>query len=174
MKLSFLTVSTTILMCLIFFNLNAQAPFITTWKTDNPGTSNSTSITIPTTGTGYNYDVDWNNDGVYDQLGITGSVTHDYGVAGTYTIRIKGSFPRIFFNNTGDRQKILSIDQWGDIVWSSMASSFYGCSNIGYNATDAPDLSNVINMSFMFAFCTVFNGNLGNWNTSSAEILLTR
>ncbi len=66
MKLSFLTVSTTILMCLIFFNLNAQAPFITTWKTDNPDTSNSTSITIPTTGTGYNYDVDWNNDGVYD------------------------------------------------------------------------------------------------------------
>jgi len=36
----------------------AQQPFITTWKTDNPGTSNSTSITIPTGGGGYNYEVD--------------------------------------------------------------------------------------------------------------------
>ncbi|MGE0590613.1 MAG: hypothetical protein AB7O48_18675, partial [Cyclobacteriaceae bacterium] len=27
-----------------------QAPFITTWKTDNPGTSNDDQITIPTTG----------------------------------------------------------------------------------------------------------------------------
>ncbi len=167
MKLSFLTVSTTILMCLIFFNLNAQAPFITTWKTDNPGTSNSTSITIPTTGSGYNYDVDWNNDGVYDQLGITGNVTHNFGVAGTYTIRIKGSFPRIYFNNAGDRQKIISIDQWGDIVWSSMEYSFFGCSNLQYNATDAPNLSNVTSLRFMFAFCDVFNGNIGNWNTAS-------
>lgn len=52
--------------------------FITTWKTDNAGTSNSTSITIPTTGGGYNYDVDWDNDGTFDQLGITGDVTHDF------------------------------------------------------------------------------------------------
>ncbi len=63
--------------------------FVTTWKTDNAGISNSTSITIPTTGTGYNYDVDWNNDGTFDEFGITGSATHDFGVAGTYTIRIQ-------------------------------------------------------------------------------------
>ncbi|MDZ7646256.1 MAG: FG-GAP-like repeat-containing protein [Cytophagales bacterium] len=28
-------------------------PFITTWKTDNPGSSNDNQITIPTTGSGY-------------------------------------------------------------------------------------------------------------------------
>ncbi len=54
------------------------SPFITTWKTDNAGTSGSTSITIPTTGAGYNYDVDWNNDGTFDEFGLTGSVTHDF------------------------------------------------------------------------------------------------
>ncbi len=52
--------------------------FVTTWKTDNAGTSGSTSITIPTTGAGYNYDVDWNNDGTFDEFGLTGSVTHDF------------------------------------------------------------------------------------------------
>ena len=43
--------------------------FIITIKTDNPGSSGSTSFTIPATGTGYNYEVDWDNDGVYDQWG---------------------------------------------------------------------------------------------------------
>ena len=88
--------------------------FVTTWKTDNPGTSNDFSITIPTIGTGYNYDVDWDNDGTFDELGLSGSVTHNFGVAGTYTIRIQGAFPRIFFNYSGDRKKILSIDLMGN------------------------------------------------------------
>ncbi len=67
----------------------ASDHFVSTWKTDNAGTSGSTSITIPTAGAGYNYDVDWNNDGTFDEFGLTGSVTHNFGVAGTYTIRIQ-------------------------------------------------------------------------------------
>lgn len=73
----------------VSYDITLSTPFITTWKTDNAGTSNSTSITIPTTGAGYNYDVDWNNDGIFDEFGLTGSVTHDFGVAGTYTIQIQ-------------------------------------------------------------------------------------
>lgn len=104
--------------CNIFFvlilvnpNNNFAQSFITTWKTDNPGTSGNTSITIPTTGFSYNYDVDWNNDGTFDEFGITGSITHDFGIAGSYTIAIQGTFSRIYFNNGGDRQKILNINQ---------------------------------------------------------------
>ncbi|MEQ1746989.1 MAG: BspA family leucine-rich repeat surface protein [Saprospiraceae bacterium] len=143
--------------------------FITTWKTDNPGTSNSTSITIPTTGGGYNYEVDWNNDGTYDQSGINGSVTHDFGAAGTYTIRIRGSFPQIYFNNDGDRQKLLDISQWGSIAWASMFCAFWGCSNLNITATDLPNLSGVTNMSTMFRGCTALNGptNIGSWNTAT-------
>ena len=99
--------------------------FVTTWKTDNPGASSSTSITIPTNAAyAYSYDVDWDNDGTFDQFGITGDVTHNFGVSGTYTIRIQGSFPSIYFNATLDSQKILSIDQWGTIAWSSMYHSY--------------------------------------------------
>jgi len=47
------------------------SPFITTWKTDNEGTSCNSCITIPTTGAGYNYEVDWDNDGIYEESGIT-------------------------------------------------------------------------------------------------------
>lgn len=148
--------------------LFSQAPFITTWKTDNPGVSCNTCIKIPTyPGETYIYSVDWNNDGVYDQTGITGSVTHNFGTAGTYTIRITGTFPRIYFNYGGDKLKIINIDLWGDIAWSSMANSFFGCNNLNCNATDAPNLSNVTDLSWMFADCPAFNANLNNWNTSN-------
>ena len=78
---------------------SAYAPdeFVTTWKTDNPGVSNSTSITIPTTGTGYNYDVDWDNDGIFDQTGLTGSVNHNFGTAGTKQFVSKGRFQEYIF-----------------------------------------------------------------------------
>ncbi|MDP5081819.1 MAG: BspA family leucine-rich repeat surface protein, partial [Winogradskyella sp.] len=183
------------------FSLNAQTEFITTWKTDNPGTSNSTSITIPTfPGETYNYDVDWNNDGVYNliDIGKTGSVTHDFGAPGTYTIRIRGTFPRIYFNGNGftglgDSRKLISIDQWGAISWTSMEYAFSGCYNLQVNATDAPNLSGVTslegmflgnfinlnqnfnnwdtstitNMSLMFTDAHSFNGNISNWDTSN-------
>jgi len=147
----------------------AQTEFITTWKTDNPGTSNSTSITIPTfSGETYSYDVDWNNDGNYDLIdtGLTGDVTHDFGTPGTYTIRIRGTFPRIFFNFSGDREKITSIDQWGTIAWSSMEQAFAGTSNIVGNASDTPNLTGVTSMLGMFSNSS-FNQNIGNWNTST-------
>ena len=122
-------------------------PFITTWKTDNPGSSNSTSITILTVGSGYNYEVDWENDGVFDTTGVTGDITHDYGIADTFTVAIRGDFPRIQFNNiftnTGDKDKILSIEQWGDISWTSMSRAFLGCTNfcLLYTSPSPRDLS---------------------------------
>jgi surface protein len=149
------------------------APFITTWRTDNPGTSNSTSITIPMFGTIHNYEVDWNNDGIYEQTGITGSVTHDFGVAGTYTVRLRGNFPNIFFNNGGDRQKLLDIPQWGGIAWTFMNSAFFGCSNLNISATDMPNLSGVADMRQIFRNCTTLNGpaNIGTWNTANVTLM---
>ena len=142
--------------------------FITTWKTDNPGASNSTSITIPTfSGETYNYDVDWDNDGTFDEFGLTGNVTHDFGIAGTYTVAIQGDFPRIYFNNGGDRRKIVSVEQWGNIAWSSMNSAFFNCSNLNINATDNPDLSNVADMFKMFIDVRAFNTTMNNWDVSN-------
>ena len=152
----------------------SQRPFITVWNTVSPaGYCCSTSITILTTGSGYNYDVDWNNDGVYDQFGLTGNVTHDYGTAGTYTVAIRGAFPRIYFNGYPDATpfKILDIIQWGDQVWSSMESAFLGCRNLNITATDIPNLTNVTSMLGMFYGCRNLNGpaNIGSWNVSTVN-----
>ena len=140
--------------------------FVTTWKTDNEGVSGDSSITIPTDGGGYNYSVDWNNDGVFDQTSITGNVTHDFGTAGTYTIRIAGDFPRIYFNSPSDNKKLININQWGTNPWTSMQNAFYGADNLAITATDTPNLSNVTDTSFMF-YTTDFTGDLSNWDVSN-------
>ncbi len=155
-----------------FTTTNPAADFVITVKTDNPGSSSSTQFTIPTLGSGYNYNVDCNNDGTLEATGVTGNYTCNYATAGTYTIRIEDNtgagtgFPRIYFSSGGDDQKLLTIQQWGTGKWTSMNSAFYGCSNMTMTATDSPDLSGVTDMSGMFKFTDVFNGNIGSWNTS--------
>ena len=141
--------------------------FVITVKTDNPGTSSGTQFTIPTTGIGYSYDVDWDDNGSWDVTGATGNVTCNYASVGTYTVRIRGDFPRIYFNNSGDSQKILSIEQWGTGVWTSMESAFYGCSYLHGNAADSPDLSSVTDMTYMFRDASAFNQDIGGWNTGN-------
>lgn len=138
-------------------------PFITTWMT----TSADESITIPTTGGGYNYHVDW-GDGTSGS-GYTGDATHTYSSPGTYTVSISGDFPRIYFNLSGDRFKIMTIEQWGDIQWTSMNGAFAGAENLVSNATDVPDLSMVTDMSGMFSYARKFNGDskINTWNVSN-------
>jgi surface protein len=142
----------------------SQTSFITTWVTN----LNNQLIQIPTTGSGYNYDVDWENDGVFDNFGITGTASHIYPIAGIHTIAIRGSFPRIYFLQlNGSDIKIRSVEQWGNIAWSSMESAFYGCTNLKINATDAPDLSKVTDMSQMFYGASSFNQDISSWNVSN-------
>lgn len=151
----------------VVINDSAEDHFVTTWKTDNTD-ADDTNIEIPTIGDGYNYDIDWNNDGVFDELGITGDISHDYIEPGTYTIRIRGSFPRIFIaNNEIIRNKLLSVDQWGSIQWQSMERAFQGAVYLVLNASDTPDLRNVSNMRSMFQFAYSLNQNINNWDVSN-------
>ena len=143
-------------------------PFVTTWKTDNDGASCNECISIPTTGEGYSYDVDWDNNGTYDEFGLTGDAEHDYGMPGTYTIAIRGEFPRMFFDfSEKDQQKLLSIDQWGDISWTSMERAFTRCTNMTINTTENPDLSLVTSLNSMFHTCTSLDTDLSNWIVSN-------
>ena len=138
-------------------------PFITTWEI---ATANET-ITIPTTGAGYSYTVDW-GDGISDTTIYTGDASHSYDNVGEYDVQIRGTFPRIYFNNTGDKAKIIAIKSWGSIEWQSMQRAFYGCINLnGVTATDTPNLSSVTTMRSMFYGAIAFDQDIGDWDTSN-------
>ena len=135
--------------------------FITTWRTDTAGES----ITIPVGDATGTYDVIW-GDGTAS-AGVMGDQTHTYAVSGNHTVAISGGFERIYLNDQQSNADLLaSIDQWGDTQWISMESAFHGASAMTYGATDAPDLSGVTDMSFMFTDASSFNGDLSSWNVS--------
>ena len=102
-----------ILLSLLSFNTHAALTdhFVTTWKTDNPGSSNDTSITIFTNSSyTYAYDVDWDNDGVFDNF-LIATITDDNGnyvfddlPAGAYVVEIvSASLPSgVTWTQTGD------------------------------------------------------------------------
>ncbi len=172
MSFNFAILKKTLLLACIILGLfftpktaHAAGEFITTWKTDNAGTSANNQITLPTTGDGYSFDVDWGD--ASSTLGVTTTITHSYLVAGTYTVTVSGTFPRIYFNNGGDKLKILSIEQWGTGQWDYMYAAFKGASNLVINAVDAPDLSNVTTLAEMFNAASSVNADLSGWDVSN-------
>ena len=136
--------------------------FITKWRISSSGEA----LPIRITGTGYNYTIDW-GDGTIESDN-TVEPFHTYASPGTYTIRIVGHFPRIFINDDDrSKDKLISVEQWGDIAWTSMGNAFQGCSNLTIQATDSPDLSKVTDMSRMFQGCTSLNQNINHWDVSN-------
>ncbi|MDF1695430.1 MAG: BspA family leucine-rich repeat surface protein [Saprospiraceae bacterium] len=146
-------------------DLGSCSNFATIWETTN----SNESITIPTIGSGYNYVVDW-GDGTID-MGLTGDATHTYANAGLHTVKISGTFPRIYFNDSSDRDKIIYIKNWGDNNWTSMENAFRGCTQLSILANDIPDLSTATNMSNMFDNCFYINESIENWDVSNVKIM---
>lgn len=158
-------------------NCPISQPFITTWQTDNAGSSNVDQVTIPTTGAGYNYDIYWEevgnptNNGT-EPVGQTGDYTITFPSPGTYRVEISGAFPRIYFNAASfnpdkDSHKLLTVEQWGTNAWTSMAAAFSGCVNLQISATDAPNLSLATSMQRMFYDATSMNSDINNWDVST-------
>ncbi|HZK20503.1 MAG TPA: BspA family leucine-rich repeat surface protein, partial [Treponemataceae bacterium] len=150
--------------------------FITIWKT----TTANERITIPTNATvgEYNYSVDWGDASVDTEL--KGNAQHEYAQAGTYTIKISGVFPAIYFmdlalaydGTAGSDEsfiKIFSIENWGNIEWATMSGAFFGCANLQVNAQDSPNLLKVRDMSYMFCYAESLHADFNDWNVSNVH-----
>ena len=134
--------------------------FVTTWTV----TESDRIITLPMEGT---YSILWGN-GTYSE-NINGTISSKYGAAGDYTVVMLGDgleYIRLHGDAANARQ-LKSIDQWGDTKWTTMDRAFRGANSMTYNATDAPNLSRVTNMTSMFHGTPAFNGDLSSWDVSS-------
>ena len=139
--------------------------FVTTWNTENSGTSDDNTITIPIGDGDINFTVYWGDDSS-TSYSASETVSHTYATAGTYTVAIVGDFPGVNFEGGGDGDKLLSIEQWGNVAWQDLDEAFEGAGNLVIKATDAPDLTNVTDLSEMFKGATSINADLSDWDTS--------
>lgn len=171
MGIFYLKFSALVIPFALFIGASAQVnPFVTKWEAEGE------PIVIPTNPSfqdEYNYDIKIYDESrqvlLQEEVGITTDFKSISFSVESVVVEITGDFPSIFFNYNIGKNKILSIEQWGDVEWKSMERSFYGCINLIYNASDTPNLDNVTNMGSMFFGATSFNGDLSAWNVCSVE-----
>jgi surface protein len=143
--------------------------FITEWKTDNAGVSNSVQVKLPLVSTGtYDFEVDW-GDNTTSTINTWNdpNTTHTYSSSGTYEVIIDGTLNGFRFNNGGDKSKLIDIKQWGSVLLGNYTGTFFGCDKLEATATDAPNTIAFTNMSLMFTFCALYNGKMDTWNVSN-------
>ncbi|WP_312090205.1 hypothetical protein [Chryseobacterium sp.] len=166
-----------------------------------PPVCGDTQIWFPGIGTNYTITWEEigfpQHNGTMTNVTSTDRVLIDFGApfnpnSGNALYRVKvsngnGNFNQIkFANNTiiqvtffdlinvqlvGSSNKIMAIEQWGNISWTSMNSAFTQCLNMQLTATDTPNLQNVEDASMMFYNSFNFEGNnsMALWNTSNIK-----
>ncbi|MEP3387720.1 MAG: hypothetical protein ABJO02_06015 [Reichenbachiella sp.] len=136
-------------------------PFVSTWKTDNPGNSNSNQIILPTHSLGaYNFSVDW-GDGTSDIITTwdQAETIHTYSSPGTYDVTITGQFEDILVDQ--DMLKLLEVKNWGTLILGNgktgsgnVANHFMDCANLVISADGSLDMSQTTYLTNSFKGCT--------------------
>ncbi len=156
-------------------------PFITVWKTDNIKDNRDTEkneVEIPLSGT---YDYQWeevsnpsnNRTGKGEDF-----LFIKFPSPGIYRVRVTPSgikpvnLMSYGLENARDNAKLVKLEQWGSMKWSSLFSAFLWTVNLDITATDVPDLSNVKNASSAFMNSGIDSvPNMDKWNTSNFTVM---
>lgn len=149
--------------------------------------NNTNTITIrtnPDLAGQYNYDVDFNGDGIPDRINQTSDVTFNFGAGnnGPHIVSISGDFPAIQFGvddvldlfisqidtvvpfDATLANSLIEIQQWGIIEWRSMNKAFASCENLLVPAVDVPNFTEVDDMSNMFRNAFEADPDVSQWN----------
>jgi len=95
--------------------------------------------------------------------------THTYASGGVYTISISGDVLKgFYFNNGGDKLKMIEVVSWGHMNLTSPSRAFFGCSNmLDISATDSPTIT-ASDASYMFYNCSSLRTlDTSAWDMSS-------
>ncbi|MBD3906520.1 BspA family leucine-rich repeat surface protein [Chryseobacterium sp. Ch-15] len=166
-----------------------------------PFQANSNQIWFPGTGQNYTIrweEIGFpQHFGVMENVTSTGQILIDFGTPSkedgantSYRVKVSngnGVFQQIkfatyqIFGNAdallpilqmqGSADKLLTIEQWGNIEWISMSSAFANCQRVDITAIDSPNLSQVTDASLMFYRANSFSGGsfMQNWDTSTIQ-----
>ena len=106
------------------------APFELTIRT----TGAAETFTMPTR-SGYSYDctADWGDGNIETLSGYDDSRwAHEYATVDDYQISISGQFGGLYFNNSAEADKVITIDNLGAVGWEpgGLGDGFEGCGNL--------------------------------------------
>ena len=140
--------------------------FITTWNV--PSNNFDIIIGLDPSKT-YNFTVNW-GDGSEESVTSNNDLSHTYSDSGEYIVTIDGTFPRIMMNRAlATHDNLISINNWGNIQWTSMREAFKNCINLYRCPTnDFPDLSFSVDTVSMFENAgrnapSLLINNIENW-----------
>ena len=150
--------------------------FVSTWNPANTSTGSSANnqVRLPLESDGtYNFTVNW-GDGSSDLITSwnQAEVTHTYATPANapFTVTISGTLRGWRFNSTGDRLKILTVEQWGTFNPGNNGRGFADAANLDVNATDGPDLTGVTNLDQIFSGASSLT-SIGDWDVSGVDQL---
>ena len=144
-------------------NPDLSVQFRSTWKVP----VDSKTITLPLVeGYNYNFTVDWGDGSPISEITSFDDAdkTHTYEAAGDYNLVIEGTLEAWSFNNTGDKDKIRSVENFGDLGYKNLSGAFFGCANL--SVFEGGVTSDVTDMTSMFEGATSADPNVSNWDVS--------
>ena len=143
--------------------------FVTTWDT-SLGTG--PTVTLALAGT-VDATIDWGDGSAVEHVTTPGPHVHDYDVDGIYTVSVTGSVTAYdsWANGGVGEAKLIRVDNWGRLGFTSMYRAFYGCSNLVSVPGTSDGIEAVKYMSYMFDRASSFNGNISGWDTSNVKYM---
>jgi len=124
--------------------------------TINTSLGTGDTFTWPTVN-GQTYDFYWLPGDGSDERHVTAyddaDITHTYSSAFNGQISAYGKIGGWSFNNGGDKLKITSVDNWGDVGFDYLTSAFRGSTNLGSVANMTGTTTSVTNLLLTFATC---------------------
>jgi hypothetical protein len=153
--------------------------FVMTIDTTKTGTGSTTNVQfkIPLISLGlFHFYISW-GDGTQNLIAVynDADLTHTYVEAGIYKVHIEGIFRGLYFNNSGDKLKVLTVESFGT-GYGMFASSrdFRGCSNITSivnNGVNVPMVNGTLSSAFAGTAITSFN--FVNWDFRAVTVIVS-
>ena len=139
--------------------------FVSTWQV-NAG--DEVRLPLPQ-GFNYNFAIDWGDkSGTKNGYPFVSSfddpdVRHTYSDTGEYKVTIYGMVEAWSFATFAEsKDKLIAVDELGDVGWKSLQGAFASCSNLA--VVNGGNTEQVTDMSSMFEGASSLRLNVASWN----------